>query len=442
MTSARRLLEYWGSRIADVFIPKSAQIMVENIPAVSERAETYTPDEEFYDTSIEILDDGVQIIGRTKCLDTPTGKQSAMRSRLHLDSQSQVSQDNDLKIKKYEMYSPTEDKNGIRASNPPESVATFTNTNRDACVGTQTSGSPIRNLIAHKHTHEDTIKIDEMYHQGTLNENKLGRMYTIRHVVTPLLGRLLKRRFPNHKENVSPIPIVPTETIHDNILCNISPCSNGCCTNESARLTSTPSWAVDSGHVTAKAQESRVANDSVPKSRSSRRDINSLIHNSNCTAYDRSGVDFSHKDSNKINEFTQNKYLEGTERVRKEKEPDKFDGKNVEWQDYIVHFEQVAYWNNWNKSERAQQLAMSLRGIAQGLLGDLDRTKIGDYDFLKSVLEQRFSPIERKTAYRCEFRNRRRQKSESAADYGYALKRLARLSRISDDSLFRLGKTY
>ncbi|VDI07463.1 Hypothetical predicted protein [Mytilus galloprovincialis] len=31
--------------------------------------------------------------------------------------------------------------------------------------------------------------------------------------------------------------------------------------------------------------------------------------------------------------------------MRKEKEPDKFDGRNVDWQDYIVHFEQTAIWN-------------------------------------------------------------------------------------------------
>ena len=37
---------------------------------------------------------------------------------------------------------------------------------------------------------------------------------------------------------------------------------------------------------------------------------------------------------------------------------------------------------------------------------------------------QRFCPPEYETAYRCEFRNRRRNRDESAADYGYALKRL------------------
>ena len=47
---------------------------------------------------------------------------------------------------------------------------------------------------------------------------------------------------------------------------------------------------------------------------------------------------------------------------RKEKEPDKFHGRNIEWRDYIVHFEQMSSWNNWSPTEKAQKLAMSLRG--------------------------------------------------------------------------------
>ena len=42
-----------------------------------------------------------------------------------------------------------------------------------------------------------------------------------------------------------------------------------------------------------------------------------------------------------------------------------------------------------------------------------------------AVLTQRFNPAEREMAYRYEFRNRKRQLRETAADYGYALKRLA-----------------
>ena len=43
---------------------------------------------------------------------------------------------------------------------------------------------------------------------------------------------------------------------------------------------------------------------------------------------------------------------------------------------------------------------------------------------IKRVLTQRFSPHEREVAFRCEFRNRKRSKSESVSDYDYALRRL------------------
>ena len=51
----------------------------------------------------------------------------------------------------------------------------------------------------------------------------------------------------------------------------------------------------------------------------------------------------------------------------KQIDPDKFDGRAVEWRDYIVHFEQVSTWNGWSDSEKAQQLVISLRGQAQKL---------------------------------------------------------------------------
>ncbi|MEW8548365.1 MAG: hypothetical protein AB2693_33100 [Candidatus Thiodiazotropha sp.] len=113
---------------------------------------------------------------------------------------------------------------------------------------------------------------------------------------------------------------------------------------------------------------------------------------------------------------------------RKHKEPDKFDGKSVEWRDYIVHFDQVSSWNGWNDSEKAQQLAMSLRGQAQKLLGELTETELNSYSELKRILSQRYDPQERSFAYRCEFRARKRQKNESPSDFAYALRRLACLA--------------
>lgn len=85
----------------------------------------------------------------------------------------------------------------------------------------------------------------------------------------------------------------------------------------------------------------------------------------------------------------------------------------------------MSLWNKWSESEKAAQLAMSLRGAAQRILGDLTRDQLTNDESLKSVLTQRFNPSERETAFRCEFRNRKRLSGETAADYGYSLKRLA-----------------
>lgn len=114
--------------------------------------------------------------------------------------------------------------------------------------------------------------------------------------------------------------------------------------------------------------------------------------------------------------------------MRREKEPDKFDGKSVDWQDYIVHFEQTARWNHWSEIEMAQQLSISLRGTAQKLLGDAKPEILNNYNQLKEMLNQRFAPKERVTAYRVEFNSRMRKKNESLSDYGYALRRLSRLA--------------
>ena len=118
-------------------------------------------------------------------------------------------------------------------------------------------------------------------------------------------------------------------------------------------------------------------------------------------------------------------YEQSDRQKRKFKEPDVYNGENVEWPDYLCHFEQVAFWNQWSDSEKAIQLAMSLRGTAQRILSELTQRELCSFNILKHALTQRFCPTERETAHRCDFRNRRRRPGESAADYGYALKRLA-----------------
>ena len=115
-------------------------------------------------------------------------------------------------------------------------------------------------------------------------------------------------------------------------------------------------------------------------------------------------------------------------RDRKHKPPDSYDGKGVEWTDYICHFEQVSRWNRWSESDMAAQLAMSLRGNAQRILSELTTAELSNYRFLKHSLSQRFCPPQREIAHRCEFRNRKRQSNETVADFGYALRRLSSLA--------------
>ena len=108
----------------------------------------------------------------------------------------------------------------------------------------------------------------------------------------------------------------------------------------------------------------------------------------------------------------------------KHKEPDKFEGKSKEWRDYIIHFESVAKWNDWNDNEKAQQLVMCLRGPAQKLLSDMRSENLSNYHIVKETLSRRFNPVERETAYRCEFRNRKQKRHESVSEFGYVLQRL------------------
>lgn len=109
---------------------------------------------------------------------------------------------------------------------------------------------------------------------------------------------------------------------------------------------------------------------------------------------------------------------------RKEKEPQIYDG-TTDLEIYLQHFEWVARYNNWTSAEKAQQLAISLKGEAQQVFRDLDPWEIREFNDIKQVLLQRFNPPGREAAYRCQFKNRKRIETESISEFGYALKHLS-----------------
>ena len=111
---------------------------------------------------------------------------------------------------------------------------------------------------------------------------------------------------------------------------------------------------------------------------------------------------------------------------KKEVHPDNFDGTGkTEWSDYLVHFEQCAKWNQWTDAQKAQMLSIHLRGEAQRLLSGLTVLQLGNYDAIKQIISDRYEPKQKDVTYRCQFRYRKREKAESASDYGYHLNRLA-----------------
>lgn len=123
-------------------------------------------------------------------------------------------------------------------------------------------------------------------------------------------------------------------------------------------------------------------------------------------------------------------YVSSTRDIGKSKvfEPETFKGDpdGTEWSEYIIHFEMISELNEWTEFQKTKVLLSKLRGKAQTILSSLTYSQCNDYCALKKALTQRFNPEEREIAHRCEFKNRRRQKDEQPADFGYALQRLGR----------------
>lgn len=107
-------------------------------------------------------------------------------------------------------------------------------------------------------------------------------------------------------------------------------------------------------------------------------------------------------------------------------EPRQYSGlENEDIHEYLLHFETVCDWNKYDYTQRAQLLIMKLAGEAQKVILDIPPHLMHDYMYMKSTLIQRFSPKHMESAYRCEFRNRRRKHNETVKQFGQDLRTLA-----------------
>ena len=109
---------------------------------------------------------------------------------------------------------------------------------------------------------------------------------------------------------------------------------------------------------------------------------------------------------------------------RRELDADFYDGTS-DLTDYLAHFEQVAVYNGWSDAQRARVLCVKLKGEARKVLRSLSMMEKTDYDLLQLALTRVFDPQEMEMAHRSVYKNRRRQKGESVAQFGFELRRLA-----------------
>ena len=114
----------------------------------------------------------------------------------------------------------------------------------------------------------------------------------------------------------------------------------------------------------------------------------------------------------------------------KEIKPATFDGKSS-WIDFRSHFDICAELNGWSEQEKGLHLAVSLRGSAQSILGNLHSDSKKDFNSLCKALEERFAPANQTELYRAQLRERRQKATETIPELGQDIRRLTNLAYSS-----------
>ena len=107
--------------------------------------------------------------------------------------------------------------------------------------------------------------------------------------------------------------------------------------------------------------------------------------------------------------------------------PATFDG-NTSWIDYRSHFHMCSELNNWTVKQKGLYLGVSLRGLAQGVLGNLPVEDQKDFEVLSKALSDRFSPESQTELYRAQLKEREWKHGENVAEFGTRILRLTTLS--------------
>lgn len=128
-----------------------------------------------------------------------------------------------------------------------------------------------------------------------------------------------------------------------------------------------------------------------------------------------------------INSNTSSHPVPHSNNISKAKKPPTFDG-NTGWQDYLVQFEMVAAVNNWDDHTKAYELATNLRGVAQGIVTEIEPLKRFDYTYLVSALTSRFEPVNQENMYKVQMNSYYRKAGQTLPEMAQDIKRITRLA--------------
>ena len=96
--------------------------------------------------------------------------------------------------------------------------------------------------------------------------------------------------------------------------------------------------------------------------------------------------------SNDISSEKKTEYTEPGKRAKDFMKPATFNGSSS-WIDYKSHFDMCAELNGWAHDQKGLYLGVSLKGLAQGILGNLQRKDQKDFATLCNTLGERFHQI-------------------------------------------------
>ncbi|CAC5407458.1 unnamed protein product [Mytilus coruscus] len=128
-----------------------------------------------------------------------------------------------------------------------------------------------------------------------------------------------------------------------------------------------------------------------------------------------------------INSNTSSHPVPQSNNISKAKKPPTFDG-NTGWQDYLVQFKMVAAVNNWDDHTKAYELATNLRGVAQGIVTEIEPLKRFDYTYLVSALTSRFEPVNQENMYKVQMNSYYRKPGQTLPEMAQDIRRIPRLA--------------